>query len=77
MAPEIQGRVFALFASASGAVAPVGLAIAAPVAGWTGVRSWHATAGAMCVAMGVADFFVPSIRGLRGRPDAQSSAASA
>lgn len=77
VAPEVQGRVFALYASASGAIAPVGLAIAAPVAEWAGVRSWFAAAGVICVAMGVVGFFVPSIRALQERPDAQSSAASA
>jgi DHA3 family macrolide efflux protein-like MFS transporter len=61
IAPELQGRVFTLYGSAAGAMTPLGLAIAAPVAEVLGVEAWYLAGGVACVAMGVAGFFVPVI----------------
>lgn len=61
MAPEFQGRVFTLFMSACGAMAPLGLLIAAPIAELAGVRTLYAAGGLACLAMGVGGFLVPSI----------------
>jgi hypothetical protein len=42
-------------------MAPLGLAVAAPVAELFGVRAWYAAGGIACVAMGVLGFFLPSL----------------
>jgi DHA3 family macrolide efflux protein-like MFS transporter len=57
----LQARVFTLMGSLAGAMAPVGLLLAAPVADLLGVRIWYVIAGLACLAMGVAAFFVPAI----------------
>ncbi len=64
VAPEIQGRVFTLYMSACGAMAPLGLMIAAPVAEMVGIRALYAAAGFACLAMGVGGFLVPSIKSI-------------
>lgn len=64
IAPELQGRVFALVASLAGAAAPLGLLFAAPVAELAGVGAWYLAGGAVCVALGVAGFFAPALIGI-------------
>ncbi len=61
IAPEMQGRVFTLMTSLSGAASPLGLAIAGPVADALGVGAWLVMAGLACIAMGVAGLLIPSI----------------
>lgn len=51
--PEIQGRVFTLVNSLAGAMMPLGMLIAAPVAEWLGLQSWYLLGGVMCLLMGV------------------------
>jgi DHA3 family macrolide efflux protein-like MFS transporter len=50
--PELQGRVFSLYGSAAGAMAPLGLLLAGPVAEVAGVASWYVAGGALCLAAG-------------------------
>lgn len=64
VAPEYQGRVFTLYMSACGAMAPLGLAIAAPIAELAGVRALYAAGGLACLAMGVVGFLTPSIQSI-------------
>jgi hypothetical protein len=45
-------------------MAPLGLAIAAPVAELLGVHAWYLAGGVACIAMGITGFFVPSITGI-------------
>ena len=59
--PEMQGRVFALMGSLSGAMSPLGLAIAGPVADAMGVRTWFLVGGGVTVIMGLASFFIPVV----------------
>jgi DHA3 family macrolide efflux protein-like MFS transporter len=59
--PEVQGRVFTVLVSGAGAMVPLGLAIAGPLADALGVRVWFVAAGIAMVAMGVGAFFVPAI----------------
>ena len=61
VSPELQGRVFTLMGSLAGAMVPVGLALAAPIADLLGVRAWYLVAGLVCIAMGTSGFFVRSI----------------
>jgi len=57
----MQGRVFTLLLSATGAMVPLGLAIAGPLADVAGVRIWFLVAGLAMVAMGIGALFVPTI----------------
>jgi DHA3 family macrolide efflux protein-like MFS transporter len=64
IAPEFQGRVFALVQSLAAAAAPLGLVAAAPVAEWLGVGAWYLAGGAACVAMGIAGLRAPALMGI-------------
>jgi DHA3 family macrolide efflux protein-like MFS transporter len=59
--PEMQGRVFTLVMSGAGAMTPLGLAIAGPVADALGVQAWFLIGGIATIVMGVGAFFVPAI----------------
>lgn len=54
IAPEYQGRVFTLMMSLAGAMTPMGLLLATPVADLAGVRAWYVAAGVVCAAMSAA-----------------------
>ena len=58
---DMQGRVFTLLQSATGAMVPLGLAIAGLLADVVGVRIWFLVAGLAMVVMGVGALFVPGI----------------
>jgi DHA3 family macrolide efflux protein-like MFS transporter len=62
--PEMQGRVFTLLMSFSAAMAPVGLAIAGPVADIIGAMTWFVIGGVTLTLMGVLGFFIPAIMNL-------------
>jgi DHA3 family macrolide efflux protein-like MFS transporter len=62
IAPEMQGRVLMLFASLVTLTSPIGLLIAGPITDAIGVQVWYLTAGAMCIAAGIAGFFVPAVK---------------
>jgi len=59
---ELQGRVFTLVMSASIAVMPLGLTIAAPLADVLGIRSWFLISGTVTIAAGVYGLLDPMIR---------------
>jgi DHA3 family macrolide efflux protein-like MFS transporter len=61
IAPEYQGRVFALMMSLAGGMTPLGLLLATPLADAFGVRSWYLAGGLVCAAMGAAAFLVRPI----------------
>ena len=58
---EMQGRVFTVLMSGSGAMVPLGLAIAGPLADGLGVRAWFLAAGVAMVAIGIGALFVPAV----------------
>jgi DHA3 family macrolide efflux protein-like MFS transporter len=64
---EMQGRVFTLLQSATGAMAPLGLAIAGPLGDVIGVRAWFLIAGIAMAVAGVSALFVPAIVRLEDR----------
>ena len=68
IAPEMQGRVFALILSAATAMAPLGLVIAGPVSDVIGVRAWFWLAGLTCTGMGLLGFGLPVVLGFEARP---------
>ncbi|HMN30495.1 MAG TPA: MFS transporter [Caldilineaceae bacterium] len=51
VAPAIQGRVFTVIMSVSGAMAPLGLLVAGPIADQFGVRLWYLAGGAACLLL--------------------------
>jgi DHA3 family macrolide efflux protein-like MFS transporter len=66
--PAMQGRVFSLIASISGAAVPVSMIIAGPTAELVGVRMWFLVAAIGCMLMGASGFFVPAIMNLENEP---------
>lgn len=61
VAPEMQGRVFSMIGSLAGLAAPLGTALAAPVADLLGVRVWFIAGGIACLAMSAVGLLTPSI----------------
>jgi DHA3 family macrolide efflux protein-like MFS transporter len=61
VAPEMQGRVFSVIGSASSAMAPLGMAIAGPVADAVGVHAWFLVSGLACASMGIVGFLSPAV----------------
>ncbi len=49
--PEMQGRVFTLVMSMAGAMSPLSMVVAAPVAEWLGLQSWYLLGGTLCILM--------------------------
>jgi DHA3 family macrolide efflux protein-like MFS transporter len=67
IAPEMQGRVFALILSLATALGPVGLLLAGPIADLVGPRAWFWVAGTVCAGMGLAGFLIPPVMDFEGR----------
>lgn len=61
VAPEKQGRIFTLLISTSGAMAPLGLIVAGPLADVLGVQSWLLLGGIATMIIGIGGFFVPQL----------------
>ncbi len=59
--PHMHGRVFTLVNSLAGAMMPLSMIIAAPVAEWLGLRTWYFLGGGVCMLMGLVSLFVRSI----------------
>jgi DHA3 family macrolide efflux protein-like MFS transporter len=59
--PAMQGRVFALNWSCVTAMAPLGLAVAGPVADGLGAPVWYLIAGVSHAAVGTLAFFIPAL----------------
>jgi DHA3 family macrolide efflux protein-like MFS transporter len=74
VAPEMQGRVFSVIGSACSAMAPLGMAIAGPVADVLGVQSWFVLAGAACIVMAVWGLLNPAVMNIEDNGQASSSA---
>jgi DHA3 family macrolide efflux protein-like MFS transporter len=74
---EMQGRVFTLLAAAAGAMIPLGLLVAGPLAEIMGVQVWFLVAGIAMAVMGAGALFVPSITRLEElAPDKSAETAS-
>lgn len=61
VSPEMQGRVFSINWSLVTAMAPIGLAIAGPLADRTSAPLWFWGAGLGQIAIGVSTFFIPEL----------------
>lgn len=66
IAPEYQGRVFALVTSLATGAAPLGLVVAAPVTEVAGVGLWYLAGGVACLVMGLGGFMAPALMGIEG-----------
>ncbi len=64
VAPDIQGRVFTVVSSLAGAAAPLGMAIAGPIADRFGVQAWFLAGGLVTLLMGSTMGFVPAVMNL-------------
>jgi DHA3 family macrolide efflux protein-like MFS transporter len=64
VAPEMQGRVFALVMTVCNMATPLSLAIAGPLADAVGVRALYVAGGVAQVILGVGGFLVPAIMSL-------------
>jgi DHA3 family macrolide efflux protein-like MFS transporter len=68
VAPEMQGRVLMIIGSMAGLAAPLGLAVAGPVADALGPTSWAIVGGATCILTGLSGFFIPAILHIEDQP---------
>jgi DHA3 family macrolide efflux protein-like MFS transporter len=64
VAPEMQGRVFALVMTVCNLTTPLSLAIAGPLADVVGVRALYVVGGIAQVILGISGFLIPAIRSL-------------
>jgi DHA3 family macrolide efflux protein-like MFS transporter len=64
VAPEMQGRVFALVMTVCNMATPLSLLIAGPLADAVGVRALYVVGGIAQVILGIGGFFVPAIMSL-------------
>jgi DHA3 family macrolide efflux protein-like MFS transporter len=67
---EMQGRVLSLLMSGAKAAAPLGLAVAGPVADRFGIPIWYAIAGLVMVAGSLLVFVVPGVLRIEGTSSA-------
>lgn len=59
--PDMPGRIMSLVNSAATAISPLGLLLAGPLSDWLGIRVWFWAGGLICLSIGIAAFFVPTI----------------
>jgi DHA3 family macrolide efflux protein-like MFS transporter len=59
--PGMQGRVFTLIGSLGGAMAPVGLVLAGPVADTFGIQTWFIVGGTVVALMGIVGYLIPAV----------------
>lgn len=59
--PDLQGRLFSLIGSATGAMMPLGLAIAGPLSDRFGANTWFLVGGIAAILLGGVAFFIPAI----------------
>jgi DHA3 family macrolide efflux protein-like MFS transporter len=64
VAADYQGRLFTLVGSIAGAITPLSLLLAAPVAELLGIRFWYVAGGACCLLLAAMAAFIPAITGM-------------
>jgi DHA3 family macrolide efflux protein-like MFS transporter len=65
VAANYQGRLFTLVGSIAGAITPLALLLAAPVAELLGIRFWYVAGGACCLLLAATAAFIPAITGMQ------------
>jgi DHA3 family macrolide efflux protein-like MFS transporter len=61
IAPDMQGRAFALISAACSAMSPIGILIAGPLADAVTVQLWFSIAGVGCVVMAIWGLLSPAV----------------
>ncbi len=61
VAPEMQGRVMSLLMAASGAMTPLSLLVAGPIADALGVQVWFIIGGVVCLLIAAVGVFIPAL----------------
>jgi DHA3 family macrolide efflux protein-like MFS transporter len=74
VAPELQGRVFTVLSSLTALAAPLGLAVAGPVADWLGVQVWFVIGGLVCILASVVMLSTPAVMNLESHGHAVQAA---
>lgn len=72
VAPEMQGRVFALVGSAASAMSPLGMVVTGPIADLIGIQAWLVGAGLVTGLAGVVAFFIPAVMQIEDRRPEES-----
>lgn len=67
VAPDMQGRVFTLTGTISGAMIPIGLMIAGPVADKFGIQLWFFIGGAICILIAIFGFMSAELKDFEDR----------
>ena len=67
--PDMQGRVVSLLGSGATAIAPLGLLIAGPLSDAFGIRVWFWMGGLICLIIGVAGFFIPTVMNIENNQE--------
>jgi DHA3 family macrolide efflux protein-like MFS transporter len=68
IAPEKQGRVFALIGAGANAMNPLSMLVAGPLAELLGLRFWYMLAAGACIVTGTGARFQPDIMGIEKGP---------
>ena len=76
IAPDMQGRVFALILSVASGLGPVGLLLAGPLADAWGVQTWFVVGGLVCAGMGLLGFCLPPVANFESRVVVDTAAAA-
>lgn len=64
VAPEMQGRVFALVLSVATLMSPLALLVAGPLSDVLDVRAWYWAGGSACILLGLLGFVLPPVMGI-------------
>jgi DHA3 family macrolide efflux protein-like MFS transporter len=67
--PDMQGRVVSLLGSGATAITPLGLLIAGPLSDTLGIRVWFWAGGILCMLIGVAGFFIPTVMNIENNQE--------
>jgi len=75
--PDMQGRLFSLLSSASGAMMPLGLLLAGRLADRFSPGAWFLVGGAACILLGGLAFSIPALTNLEKRGEELAAARAA
>jgi DHA3 family macrolide efflux protein-like MFS transporter len=67
VAPNMQGRIFTTIGSISGAITPLSLLVAGPIADAVGIRIWYIVGGIVAVLVGLVAALTPAIANIEQR----------
>ena len=65
--PDMQARILSLLSSVGGAMAPIGLLVAGPVADKIGIQAWFLLGGSLCVLLAVTGLFIPAVMNIEDK----------